>query len=287
MHLVFIHLGKAALPEYFWITLKQARSFYKGQIHLVIPERFTKDSRIQEFGCYAHPCESFLQCPRIAEFTSVSFLPHYGEFWDVTFRRMVVLEQFMRVTKFVDVVHIENDIPIYTDIARFEPIFESFKDKLMIMDLGPLHKSFAYVYVPVLKVLEDANSLLMSALSVGEGHLRKLLKCDLINEMVLLSVIAPRYPDIFDYFPILPVGLGSANIEKFGSLFDCASWGQFLGSGAGYGHHWIGRALIKQDYTIKMEEVDGRKIPIVYGKAGGSWKLNNLHVHNKNIAAFI
>ena len=71
------------------------------------------------------------------------------------------------------------------------------------------------------------------------------------NEMVLLLIYSKEFgKDYLDYFPILPYGEYSYNYKHFKSIFDPASYGQYVGGsrtegpGAKWSVHYIGQEFI-------------------------------------------
>jgi len=90
----------------------------------------------------------------------------------------------------------------------------------------------------------------------------------------------------------MPFGEFSENLEVFNSLFDPASYGQLVGGtqsegpGAKPQDHYIGRWLIANpQYSVIWKEENRLKIP--YLNYGSGIKINNLHIHSKNLHKYM
>jgi hypothetical protein len=120
-------------------------------------------------------------------------------------------------------------------------------------------------------------------------------KVDMINEMSLLYIYSLHFNEKYlDFFPILPVGKYSKNLEVFNSIFDPASYGQFVGGtpkaagGALPGfldnNHFIGNEMIKNrdKYAVIWDD------DIPYLKYVNTlYRINNLHIHSKLLEDFV
>jgi hypothetical protein len=117
---------------------------------------------------------------------------------------------------------------------------------------------------------------------------------DMIHEMSLMRAYSKDYPEDLQHLPILPFGEFSKNYEVFNSIFDPASWGQYVGGttdgipGAKPSDHYIGRLLQNNpDYTVIWKEDDqNRKIPY-FDYQEKQVRINNLHIHSKNLHKYL
>ena len=93
--------------------------------------------------------------------------------------------------------------------------------------------------------------------------------------------------------PTLPFGDWSLNFDLFNSIFDPASWGQFVGgtpsdpAGAKPDDHYIGLLLReKPDYTVTWKSGCCGLVPY-FKYDEKEVKINNLHIHSKNLSKFL
>ena len=117
----------------------------------------------------------------------------------------------------------------------------------------------------------------------------------MLNEMLILRSFADlRGCKYMDFLPILPHGVYSKRYKEFRSIFDPATWGQFLdGTPLGKGisfvdtEHYIGKE-IQMDASIGIvwKTEFGYRIPFL--KKGNEFiKINNLHIHSKRLFKFL
>lgn len=336
LHAVLIHLG-SALPSYFWDTVCQARRFYGGGLSVIVPDDSARLPEAKRFDCQSIPVSAFTGCEKIKRLNAVSFMPRYadGNFWHAAMQRLFVLEEFMRRQAIDKCVHFENDVTLYHDPSLHEPLFTSlFKGGVAVTPLGPTHGcTAAYLYADTADSLGAVTGEMLGLLLLGEKHLLAMTGAPMVNEMTLLSLIQAKNPQFVKSLPVMPKNPVSspwlprrskgvfrpfarlldavcprirrelppwgvcANVDLFKSLFDAASWGQYVGgtfqggpAGAAFPHHWAGPDLLKRRYEIvwHVDEND-RRCPYVKSRFGDEreWKLNNLHIHSKRIRDFV
>jgi hypothetical protein len=102
-----------------------------------------------------------------------------------------------------------------------------------------------------------------------------------------------------NYELISPTGLRGTSpehfcnhFEKFHSIFDAAAIGQYLGgTDPWHGHSnpgFINESCVFNPTNFKFlwkKDEQGRKIPIIEYQ-NQQWKINNLHIHSKNLSQF-
>jgi hypothetical protein len=107
--------------------------------------------------------------------------------------------------------------------------------------------------------------------------------------MTLMRVYASDADSKLRPFPTMPVPPMNYKLDDFGSLFDPASWGQYVGGtrsegpGATPQDHYIG-TWIKGLPEVRLTWIyqDHLRIPcLIYGDMG--YRINNLHIHSKNL----
>ncbi len=297
LNLVLFHSGDS-LPSFFWETIIHTRRYWSGPIHLLIPSSYCRDPHVQKYNCISIPVEE-ISSDALNEFDSCQILKQYGRnnFWHAATQRLFALEAYIRTQGLDHVVHLENDVLIYRDLAEMEPVFlRLYKDTMAVTPMGPRHCTAAFSFIDSADALSKTTERMLSLLKYSEKDFKKLFDVDMVNDMVMLKIIQTEQPEHVKSLPILPKGDQARFIERFGSLFDCASWGQYAGGsphghkpGIAFDHHWIGRELLAKRYDlIWIPESNGLYCPYVQARKGsaGIWKLNNLHIHSKRIKDF-
>jgi hypothetical protein len=301
MNIVFCHIGAKPLPQYAITAFKQARRFFDGDIHLIAPQRELDKihDAIDNLGIAAIDSAEFDNSEKNKEYNRVTFLdyPGWDGFWSVTLQRMIYVEDFMRKAGITEVVHIENDNLLYHNPEDCLHIFKKlFTDKIAVSDGADNHSSCGYVYIDTADGCGVMNDRFIEYLAQGKPECLKATAPEDVSEMTLLSAMRKAHPDELGVLPILPNGQGSQNISEFGCLFDSMSWGQWVcgvhqNPGTPYATkiHWVGQRILANELDAKwaIDEAE-RKIPMVIEKATErSWRLNNLHVHSKELDKWI
>lgn len=281
MNLVLIHLG-GEIPSYFWTTLSQVKKCFTGNIYTITPEW---DDRLD--GTKWTRQSSLAENKELNEFNSVSWMKEiYGDFWSVTFARLYYLEALMKRQNLSEVVHIENDVLIYTDFAKI-PFKKVYEGKVAVNPIGEKYDAFACVYVDSWEPMHKLNQELLRLLALGNNYLMELIGESMVNEMLLLRLISKLERDYIAYLPSLPENY----IPELGYLFDPASYGQFIGgtgsnnTGWTGDHHYIGRAINENKISVfpKLSELE---CPVVVDK-DGNYPIANLHIHSKELHKYV
>jgi hypothetical protein len=228
-----------------------------------------------------------------------SFQVYYGyadkskdnQFWVVTSLRLIYIENFMKSNKMRDVYHFENDVLLYTDIKELHSKFIKLYPHLAITVGGPDKCITGFMFIKSHLELEVMTQFFLDALMrLGKRRIVERYGMDMVNEMTMIRAYSKDYPDRIQFLPILPFGEFSMNFNEFNSIFDPASWGQFIGGniqekkpGLKPEDHYIGQLLRRHpEYTVIWKQ------GIPYFKYDGQEvKINNLHIHSKNLHSYI
>jgi hypothetical protein len=116
---------------------------------------------------------------------------------------------------------------------------------------------------------------------------------DHLNEMGLLHIYQHHNPDKLVNLPIFPNNNLTQDFEKYNSVFDPSTYGQYLDGTPGTpGISILPDSLIGEEFKtntniqIVFNTIDDCKIPfIVYN--GVSFKINSLHIHSKRLHLFL
>ena len=111
--------------------------------------------------------------------------------------------------------------------------------------------------------------------------------------MALLHIYQHLNPDKLINLPIFPNNKVTQDFEKFQSVFDPATYGQFLDGTPGtpgisiLPDSIIGEEFkINQNIKIVFNTVEDYKVPfIIYNNV--TFKINTLHIHSKRLHLFL
>lgn len=289
MNIILIHIGEN-LPSYFENCVKQIRKYFSGDIFAYIPNRNNEhESLIKNNGLIHVPEYIDSIMPRLQEFNRRSFMDReYGTFWNFAFKRLFILEEIIKEYSLKDVIHIENDVLIYSDPSKLN--FSSICKTVAINPVGPKYATYAYCYIPNYIAMHNVNNANLSILDEGNKILNERYGQGMVNEMLIARELVNK--DIVDILPTTTEGPGSYNFKKFNSLFDGSAWGQYVGGipsnpvgGWKEPERYVGDALIAGKYDIVWESNSSNSPePFVKDITSGDYiKLHNLHIHSKQL----
>jgi hypothetical protein len=291
MRVVLFHSGKE-LPSYLECTFKQFRLF-----NPTMPVYFLTDYNHLENPLFAKYSIIAVNKDEYYSEKIIYFERLFGrsssDFWTLAATRLIYIENFMRIRVMQDVYHFENDVLIYYKLEEYNSIFKRFPG-IAITIGGPDKCMTGFSFFKDAKVLRHMIDYFIHLLEDNglEGTKRK-YKLDMVNEMTLMRVYSSDADSKIIPLPTMPVSPMNINLDKFGSLFDPASWGQFIGGTQGEGpgampkDHYIGLFLRAQmEIHLTWVYVDHLRVPcFIYDEV--AWRINNLHIHSKNLHLYL
>ena len=302
--IVFVHIGDT-LPDYLPVAIKQARLFNSCNILLVANAsaiHAAKDD-LNKFDVVCMACENLEKTSEHLAFLRNSQLDRSfrGGFWSHATERFFYLQDVIEHFKLTDVVHLESDNMIYVDIASLIPVFHDHYQRIgMTLDNDQR-------CIPGIVYLKNAESMDHLAQFIADRALSG------NNDMQVLADYLRRFGSLYaNQLPIIlkeyveanelvsPCGFRAQNKDDFcknsgafNSIFDAAALGQYLGgidprngpSVPGF----INESCVFNPALLgfKWEEDEkGRKVPFACYE-GHELRVNNLHIHSKNLARFL
>lgn len=293
---VLIHIG-SELPPHVIFCLEQLRKFYGGDITFLVEEKLRSNPIFDKYNVNTTSLESLAEHnSTLDEFRRVSFMHNWGAFWHVTYERLFYLQQYMEVVRYDSIIHIENDILVYTDIENLWNMLGSlYKDKVAINPVGDKHSAIAFTYIDNIATLKKVNKSIITFIAKGERALQRLTNESLVSEMIILDYMRKNGYLMLDILPLSPSSTNSCtrNLDKMNLLFDGASWGQYVGGttdkipGWTGSHHYVGRDIQSGLYTVEWtRDEKNRKVPLVVGSCEPT-RLANLHIHSKQLELYL
>ncbi len=305
--IVFVHLGKE-LPDYLPVSIAQARLFHPDWPIFLIANQAALEhlpEQLSQCNVQYTPCEELPTDPLHAEFLQRSRLDRSFRdgFWTYTTERFFYVYELMKQQQFEELFHLENDVMLYTDLEILLPIFHSQYNGKMAVTLDNEDRCIpGFLYISTSTPLYELLSFITER-SISRSA----------NDMMFLA----RFHNIFQgrYIDSLPVimpqytqerELKSAhgghrtdnptlfhrNIDLFSSLFDAAALGQYLGGqdprNGPCEFGFVNESSLFQTNLLEFEwqqDQAGRWIPFAKYQ-GQLWKINNLHIHSKQLDQF-
>jgi hypothetical protein len=293
MDVVLVHLGNG-IPSHLFVAIDQFRIFNPQVPVWVLVNRSQVPyfEQFQESFSYHVTCVEDL--PGDFSYLDKLIKQPNGSFYNSALKRLYYLQSFMESKRMGEVVHFENDVMIFVDLAVVGPAFRQVPHLgLTIGTARCAMTGFFYI--------KDAASLKTMLdyfdRRLAEPDLASRYGMDKLHEMYLLGLFANEVgePQVIE-LPSLPFGTHAKGKEAFGGLFDPAAWGQYLGGLKDHGcvpgwkkeTHFIGAELIRGTVDARMiQNGNGLLVPRVFvAQTGEEVALYSLHVHGKKLKRF-
>ena len=245
------------LPEFANISINQTKK-YLGVNPIIITNdtinEYFKDEVDQFFNICKSGFPSFANDP----------------FWLTTLLRLYVVFLYSKKFNLTEFIHLEYDNLIYSELKQLKKL----KPGLYFTRVGPFCSSAGFVYCNSLEKFEQFIDRLTKLFKKGEKTVSQFTQYDHLSEMILIDLIHNHTAGIVEYLPILPLAPGNDNYDEIEAVFDCASYGQYLGgtnNGNGKGwygqHHYIGQQISNKSIEVLFDKTpyiiyNNKKIPI-------------------------
>jgi hypothetical protein len=276
MDIILVHLGPD-VPSYLFNCIKQIRNVCDNRIILAFSEK--KNFVVREENVMTVHLDSVPKCDTWNDFKSDHFDKMGLPLWRYSCERFYAIETVMENLGIENALHIENDNLIYAE-PDTEFLEHHCGKSIGLTQITETLIGAGIMYIGSLGALHLMNRLINDLIAKGQEELTRLYGGEMLNEMRLLKIIKDENKGIIKLLPIFP-------IEGSMYVYDCASWGQFIGGtfqnhGVSYhdDSHLIGRELNKGKWCVdKTFSADGR----VHFVVGLRKQLFNLHIHSKQL----
>ena len=213
-------------------------------------------------------------------------LPYYkhdsSPLWRTSALRFYYIYELMVRNNLENVFHFDNDVLIYEDLNTvFKKLNQS--DNFKITRHKNEEAVCGFVYIRNASHLNYICEELFRFMKDTEQTLEFMLK-SMPHEMRLLGEIF-NTTNLIQDFPILPnwTGFGDHN-----SVYDPSSYGQYICYNKfiheGSKNRFIDKQILNNKITIEFD--NNLKLPFV-NYNGNKTKINNLHIHCKNLQDYI
>lgn len=225
--------------------------------------------------------------------------------YDVNFRdgfnksvteRFFLIEELMLELSLSNVFHFENDNLIYTDLSEHIITFSENYNFASVFD-NDQRCIPSFVYFKSEDSIRKLTEFIIN--SNGTNDMSLLSDYRYVSQTEICNL--PILPDFYDLDLVSRIGHRTNNpkqyyhnFNKFESIFDAACIGQFLGgvdprNSPGDSSGFINESSLFNPSVFNLSfEVDSynRKYPVMSYK-DKKFKLNNLHIHCKNLKKFM
>jgi hypothetical protein len=204
-----------------------------------------------------------------------------GGFWILASYRFIAIYEYMKQYNIVNIVHLENDVLIYTNIDTIN--FHNTNKLLLTMD-SENRCIPGLMFIP-------SNEILKKCLDIFNPNL---------NDMQNFSNCYYNLSEYIDTLPIFVENNKNAitkmitkNFKHYNCIFDAAALGQYLGGvdprnipGNTIGFVNETCVIDYSKYEIIWKNVNDKKIPYIVINAI-EYPIINLHIHCKDLKQFI
>tara|TARA_R110001583_G_scaffold146365_1_gene298380 strand:+ start:1690 stop:2541 length:852 start_codon:yes stop_codon:yes gene_type:complete len=213
------------------------------------------------------------------------YADHQDPLWRTAFERLFYINEFIKQYSLTNVVHFDNDVLIYKNIADISTLLNSNIPNIGLTPHKENELVCGFMFIKNSNSLEIVCKELLNLAILGENKLEEMLK-SMPHEMRLLGHLQNNVleKDVITSLPVSPIDPGNNLFNIFKGVFDPSSYGQFFGldntihpDGA---NRFIDRHINK--YLAPVFDVyqpyvvwDNKEIPIF-----------NLHIHNKHLERY-
>jgi hypothetical protein len=292
INLVMFHSGQ--FPIFLEYNFKQIRLFNPEiNVYFLTDKEFLDYDIFKKYNIKALNKDGFYS-DKIKEFESkFNFNP--SNFWTIAATRLIYIENFLEKYNLENVYHFENDVLLYYNLENHHDKFINLYNNMAITTGGPDKSMTGFMFIKKSESLKDMTRFFIDKLSeYGVFGLMQKYKMDMVHEMSLMKVYnLEKGQEYLADLPILPFSEYSKNFNDFNSIFDPATWGQFVGGtrvegpGAKPQDHYIGVLLNRNpSWSVVWKNENKLNVPY-FDKYGELFKINNLHIHSKNLNKYI
>lgn len=302
--LILTHIGQT-LPIYLNDFFSQLRKFNNDYEIIFLTNQVNCQNEIFiTHNINTYPIENlvserinkFIRLFGYGDFQSIHKNILYGgaDYWCVTAARLFFIYEYALKNNILNFFHFENDIMIYESLNNIEKVINEnnlYSNQISITR-GTNNKIMTgFMYVGNVETL---NHLLSEIVYYLESKLNLFsYGIDHLNEMGLLHIYQIKNPDKIVNLPIFPNNNLNKDFEIFNSVFDPATYGQYLdGTPGAPGVSILPDSIIGEEFNknqniqIKFDNINENKIPFIIHN-GDKHKINSLHIHSKRLHFFL
>ena len=281
MNVVLVSIG--TFQEYILINIRQLLRLGHTSIYVITNTDFF--DKFAEYADRIHLISANELNDKFEYHTKTRMNMNFRDaFWVLTSSRFFYIYAFMAKYDIQDVIHLENDVPIYYHCDILGDLLD--KTRIYIPMDAYTRAIASVVYIPRAAVLEKV---------LGQYQHN-------LNDMENFSILARNNPDLFGFFPICfsrpddssEMAFVTQRFSEFNMIFDAAAMGQYLGGVDPRNIAGDTTGFVNETCVIKYDEFefswktgsDGIRRPFL-NDGSEVYPIFNLHIHCKNLANFV
>lgn len=276
--IILAHSG-SLFPDYINDTIQLINS-YNYRIHIILEKKFHSNIKLKSNTKIIN-IDDIID-DRYLEYSLINYNSKFRDgFFTRASSRFILIDNYLQQTNITSCLHIENDVALFSDLSHIVNILNlSNYDTSIVMD-------HPFRCVPsIIWYKNKQSSSRMANFICRNNHL---------DDMKNLAIYFHRYKNDVTNFPIVPFdlideenGINFGNMyHDFDSVFDGAAIGQYLfGIDDITNTNKDTKGFINETtvYDIsKLSPYVQNKQPYIKHRENRSIKVNNLHMHCKNL----
>lgn len=302
---VLVHIGEDDFPLHMYQCISQIRKFNPhNKLFIILNKKNRRYSKLllKSYYCKVEYLEDFKTTDRHKIFRKKNKLKNkgLGNFWEYTTERFFYIEELIIKYELENVVHMENDVLLYTSMNSLVSIMMENYQHLAVTQDNDKRAIGGIVYMHNKESIADFTSFIVS--TEMQFNDMELLATYLNERRAKGDYNLPVVPNNYIFHDELVNKNGDRpkrkeiyynNYIKFNAIFDAAAIGQYLGGidkihsledTRGFINETAYYDPSKFDY-IWSENETGR---VPYAKYHGEMiPIINLHIHSKQLADFM
>lgn len=291
--IILIHIGSDFF-EYINQCISQLYRFNSCDIYLVLPKEhipLVENKKVKTI-----PIESVEKSQEHIDFLNNNKLDatFRNGFWKSATERFFYIRDVMDQFGLKNVFHFENDVLVYCNLENILQTCIECKIEMAAPFDNNKRCIPSFVYFEKVDVIIRLNKFMLKYSNTNDMELIAKYQIE-TNAVKNFPVVPSTYKWNFcTKITNRRLNKFSENFDKFNALFDAAAFGQYLGgtdsrNPGAKAIGFINESALYNASHFEFEwklDAEGRKIPIASYR-GEKIKINNLHIHSKDLAPFM
>lgn len=282
MSIILYHTN-TPIPKHLNDCITKIKQYSNIPIYLLTDSSYQKEGvTVIDVKTYANSCEWL---------NKIKLIDSNDPMWTSSSYRFFYIKEFIAEKQLTNVLTFDNDVLLFENPEKIIELLSSDYEQFAVTSHSSDEIVMGMCFIKNIKSIENICNFLQKEYAIPLHSLRQKYQ----NYPTEMRILGKN--NIVDFLPTLPSQIASErfskNYDKYHSVFDPSSYGQFLGglpaihdpqSKPGWYSKWqeIGKNIDNGNIQVIMED----KNPyLIY--AGVKIKINNLHIHSKLTERFI
>lgn len=298
-NIVFVHIGNT-VPSYLYDAIYQVRLFNPNEtLYLLASPKAINNEKLTDLNVVLIDLALLKTFALYSQRSS--FDNQMERFFHYASERFIYLNDFMQKYDIQDVIHLESDTLLYTPISNIIDILKRRSEGIAAVFDNDIRCIPSFVYIRNKEYMQQLTDYFIKYAYPTKNDMEviAIFKKENPKEVCSLPIIMDEYISVHPLRS--PSGYQTQNPsdycklhKDFNSIFDAAAIGQFLGGadpihGPSFGVGFINESCLFNPANFEykwIEDDKGRKVPFAIFN-GKLHRINTLHIHSKNLSAFL